>query len=63
MQERSTSLAIHLAVGPDAAAAEVADETSRLRQELLDLDVDAMEMPSGEQRRLTGERLRRHGSL
>jgi hypothetical protein len=45
MQERPTTLAIHLAVGPDTAAEEVADATMRLRQELLGLDVDAMELP------------------
>jgi hypothetical protein len=40
-----TSLGIHLAVGPDASAEEVADATLQLRRELLDLDVDAVELP------------------
>lgn len=43
MDERTT-LAIHLVVGPESDAQEVADATLRLRRELLDLDVEAVEM-------------------
>jgi len=45
MKERSTTLGISLTVGPDADAEQVADATLQLRRELLDLDVDAVELP------------------
>jgi hypothetical protein len=43
MDERTT-LAIHLIVGPESDAQEVAEATLRLRRELLDLDVEAVEL-------------------
>jgi hypothetical protein len=43
--ERSSALGIHLACGPDADDEEVAEATSQLRRELLDLDVEAVETP------------------
>ena len=45
MQERPATLGIHVAVGPDADAEEVAEATLQLRRELLDLDVEAVELP------------------
>jgi hypothetical protein len=39
------ALAIHVAAGPGGDAEEVAQATMRLRRELLDLDVDAVEIP------------------
>ena len=47
MEERPATLGIQLAVGPDDDAEQVAEATLRLRRELLDLDVDAVELPSG----------------
>jgi hypothetical protein len=44
MEERSATLGIQIAVGPDADAEEVADATLQLRRELLDLDVEAVEL-------------------
>jgi hypothetical protein len=44
MEERSATLGIQLAVGPDTDAEEVAEATLRLRRELLDLDVEAVEL-------------------
>jgi hypothetical protein len=46
MEERSDALGIQVAVGPDDDAEEVAEATLGLRRELLDLDVDAVELPS-----------------
>jgi hypothetical protein len=46
MEERSATLGIQIAVGPDADAEEVADATLQLRRELLDLDVEAVELPA-----------------
>jgi hypothetical protein len=43
MDERTT-LAIHLSVGPESDAQEVTEATMRLRRELLDLDVEAVEL-------------------
>ena len=45
MQARPATLGIHVAVGPDADADEVAEATLQLRRELLDLDVEAVELP------------------
>jgi hypothetical protein len=45
MEERPTTLSINLAVGPGGDAEEVAEATLRLRRELLELDVEAVEMP------------------
>jgi hypothetical protein len=44
MEERSATLGIQLAIGPDTDAEEVAEATLRLRRELLDLDVEAVEL-------------------
>jgi hypothetical protein len=46
MEERPATLGIQVAVGPDADAEEVADATLQLRRELLDLDVEAVELPA-----------------
>jgi len=43
--ERSSTLGIQLACGPDADAEEIAESASQLRRELLDLDVEAVEAP------------------
>jgi hypothetical protein len=43
MDGRSATLGIQVAVGPDGDAEEVAEATARLRRELLDLDVEAVE--------------------
>jgi hypothetical protein len=45
MVERPTTLGIQVAVGPEADAEEVAEATLQLRHELLDLDVEAVELP------------------
>jgi hypothetical protein len=49
MEERPVTLGIQLAVGPDTDAEEVAEATLQLRRELLDLDVDAVELPAAGQ--------------
>ena len=36
---------VRIAVGPDGDAAEVAEATAQLRRELLDLDVEAVDVP------------------
>ena len=46
MDERPATLGIHVAVGPDGDAEEVAAATLQLRRELLGLDVAAVELPS-----------------
>src|SRR4029453_688416 len=46
MEEQPATLGIQVAVGPDADAEEVADATLQLRRELLDLDVEAVELPA-----------------
>jgi hypothetical protein len=46
MEQRSATLGIQLAVGPDADAEEVAASTEQLRRELLDLEVEAVEVPT-----------------
>jgi len=45
MEERPATLGVHLGIGPDADAEEVAEATAQLRRELLDLDVDAVGLP------------------
>ena len=45
MDDRLATLEIHLAVGPGADAEEIAEATSLLRRELLELDVEAVEIP------------------
>ena len=45
MEERPTTLGIVVVLEPDADAGEVAEATSQLRGELLDLDVGAVESP------------------
>jgi hypothetical protein len=45
MHARPATLGIQLGVGPDDDAEEVAEATLQLRHELLELDVDAVELP------------------
>ena len=45
MDEHPSALGVQVAVGPDGDAEEVAQATLQLRRELLDLDVDAVEVP------------------
>jgi hypothetical protein len=45
MQARPATLGIQLGVGLDDDAEEVAEATLQLRRELLELDVDAVEVP------------------
>jgi hypothetical protein len=45
MQQGPATVGIQVAVGPDDDAEEVADATLGLRRELLDLDVEAVELP------------------
>ena len=45
MDEHPAALSVQVAVGPDGDADEVARATLQLRRELLDLDVDAVEVP------------------
>jgi hypothetical protein len=47
MEEQPATLGIQVAVGPDADPEEVAEATLQLRRELLDLDVEAVEVPRG----------------
>ncbi|HEU4398008.1 MAG TPA: hypothetical protein VFU54_09265 [Actinomycetota bacterium] len=47
MDDQPAKLDIQLAVEPDDDAEQVAEATLQLRRELLDLDVDAVELPSG----------------
>jgi hypothetical protein len=46
MEERRATLGIQVAVGPDDDTEQVAEATLQLRRELLDLDVEAVELPS-----------------
>jgi hypothetical protein len=46
MEERSTTLGIQVGAGPDDDAEQVAEATLQLRRELLDLEVEAVELPS-----------------
>jgi hypothetical protein len=45
MEERPATLGIQVEVGPDEDAEQVAEATLQLRRELLDLDVEAVELP------------------
>jgi hypothetical protein len=45
MEEQPATLAVQVTVGPDADAEEIAEATLQLRRELLDLDVEAVELP------------------
>ena len=45
MEDLPTMLGIGVATGPDADAEDIAEATLQLRHELLDLDVDAVEVP------------------
>jgi hypothetical protein len=45
MEDKPATLGIQVAVGPDADPEEVAEATLQLRRELLDLDVEAVELP------------------
>jgi hypothetical protein len=45
MEEQPATLAVQVAVGPDADAEEIAEATLQLRRELQDLDVEAVEVP------------------
>src|SRR5271169_5983042 len=45
MDEQMSALGVQVVVGPDGDAEEIAEATLRLRHELLDLDVDAVEIP------------------
>jgi hypothetical protein len=47
MEARAVMLDIQLDVGPDADAEEVTEATLQLRRELLDVDVEAVELPRG----------------
>src|SRR4030095_3896160 len=46
MKARPATLGVQVAVESDADAEEVAEATLQLRRELLDLDVEAVELPS-----------------
>jgi hypothetical protein len=49
MDEQTSALGVQVVVGPDGDAEEIAEATLRLRRELLDLDIAAVEVPgSGE---------------
>jgi hypothetical protein len=45
MEEQPATLGIRVTVGPGSDAEDVAEATLQLRRELLDLDVDAVELP------------------
>lgn len=45
MDDRPATLGIHVVVGSDSDAEEIAEATLQLRRELLDLDVEAVELP------------------
>lgn len=45
MEKQMSALGVQVVVGPDGDAEEIAAATLRLRHELLDLDVDAVEVP------------------
>jgi len=45
MDERPATLGIQVAAGPDGDAEEIEQATIQLRRELLDLDVEAVEVP------------------
>jgi hypothetical protein len=45
LETRPAMLGLQVAVGPDTDAEEVAEARLRLRRDLLELDVDAVEVP------------------
>jgi hypothetical protein len=45
MNEHRSTLGVQVAVGPDGDAEEIAEATLQLRRELLDLDLDAVQVP------------------
>ena len=45
MNEHPSTLGVQVAVGPDGDAEEIAEATLQLRRELLDLDLDAVQVP------------------
>jgi len=45
MDQHSATLSVQVVIGPDDDAEDVAQATLQLRRELLDLDVDAVEVP------------------
>lgn len=45
MEHQLTRLGIHVTGRPDTDAEEIAESTLQLRRELLDLDIDAVEVP------------------
>jgi hypothetical protein len=45
-EQRPAALGIHVSVGSDAEAEEIAGATLQLRRELLELDVDSVELPA-----------------
>jgi hypothetical protein len=45
MEERPATLGIQVEIGPDEDAEQVAEATLQLRRELLDLDVEAVDLP------------------
>lgn len=47
MEDQPKSLGIQIAAEPDADAEDIAEATLQLRRELLDLDVEAVEVPQG----------------
>jgi hypothetical protein len=46
MEERPAILSIQVGAGPEDDAEQIAEATLQLRRELLDLDVEAVELPS-----------------
>lgn len=46
MEERPATLGIQVGAGSDADVEEIAEATLQLRRELLDLEVDAVELPA-----------------
>lgn len=48
MEDRSETLDIYVALGPDTDAEDVAVATLQLRRELLALDLEAVEVPHGD---------------
>jgi hypothetical protein len=46
MEEQTPALGVQVVAGPDDDAEEIAEATLQLRRELLDLDVEAVEVPS-----------------
>jgi hypothetical protein len=48
MSEPAIGLSLEIGLEPDADAAELDHATSQLRQELLELDVDRVDLPAGE---------------